>query len=93
MMKRRNFIAAMIGFAGCKPALTDAADSEQVWHITGGHADDGSGGDCKIPPIVVCAPDRLTALTRAGFTVWSQEEWGWFKAREAGFKKGCKEAQ
>ena len=43
----------------------------QKFFVTGG---DG-WNDCENKPIEVTATDRLDAITRAGFTVWTEEEW------------------
>lgn len=52
------------------------------FYITGGFRDDGSVviGDV---PLVKEGTDRMDALSRCGFTVWTEQEWVEAQARVA----------
>lgn len=56
-------------WAGIIAAVAGAQSKPERFYITGGWS------DCSKPPLVVEARNRLDALARAGFTVWTEEEW------------------
>jgi hypothetical protein len=50
-------------------------DGRKKFYITGGHRLDPTQNDTNVSPLVSYGRDRVDALTSAGLTVWSEEEW------------------